>query len=218
MNTYQACKRAGDVTASILLLVATSPIVIITGLLIAIIDGFPIIYSQRRLGVGKQLFTIYKFRTMHEGGETAIAHNYVTTINDARVTWLGGLLRRSSIDELPQLLNVLMGDMSIVGPRPAVHDELGDTSKFNSKLNRRFTLKPGITGYAQVKGRNQLTWDEKIELDNKYIDMVCRNGMATDLTIILRTIIVVLNGLLNAKGIFERLSDSSHGETNAKNH
>ena len=206
MKRYQTWKRLADIVGSILLILATSPVLVIASLLIAIIDGFPIIYRQRRLGIRKRQFTIYKLRTMREGGRTAACNNYVTTIDDARITRLGRILRRSSIDELPQLFNVLMGQMSIVGPRPAVHDELGDVRTFNDKLNRRFEGKPGITGHAQVMGRNELTWEDKIEIDNRYLDLISRNGLATDLNIILKTLLVLANGLFRAKGIFESTS------------
>ena len=119
--------------------------------------------------------------------------------DDPRVTRVGKFLRKYSIDELPQLINILKGDMSLVGPRPPLTYELGDYEEFDEKLKSRFIVKPGLTGYAQINGRNELSWDEKINYDLKYIKDFSKYGVLVDIKIILITIFKVLKG----EGIYE---------------
>jgi lipopolysaccharide/colanic/teichoic acid biosynthesis glycosyltransferase len=114
--------------------------------------------------------------------------------NDPRVTRIGRFLRRKSLDELPQLFNVMGGSMSLVGPRPPVTYELGPWKDYTAQMRKRFEVKPGITGLAQVSGRNELNWDEKIVLDNLYVDRFAKLGFWFDLVILWRTVWVVLEG------------------------
>ena len=147
---------------------------------------------------------MYKFRTMYVESEkkgTGL-FNYE---NDPRVTKTGRILRNTSLDELPQILNIIKGDMSIVGPRPCVTYELGDYNTLNKKYKKRFTVVPGITGLAQVEGRNDNDWEEKVELDNKYIDIFQREGCLLDIKIILKTVVNVFY----KKNIYENKIDEN---------
>jgi lipopolysaccharide/colanic/teichoic acid biosynthesis glycosyltransferase len=112
--------------------------------------------------------------------------------NDSRITKFGNFLRNTSIDELPQLINIIKGDMSFVGPRPPVTYELGDLDKLSSKFESRFKMKPGVTGLAQVSGRNELSWDEKVVYDNRYIELFQKWGILIDIKLILLTIAKVI--------------------------
>ncbi len=158
-----AAKRILDVVAAALLMLVLAPIMAIAAACIAVSMGRPIIYAQRRPGLHEKLFTLYKFRTMtqqrDERGELLPSR--------MRVTRLGRMLRAASLDELPQLFNVIKGEMSMVGPRPLLIDYL---ERYSADQRRRHGVKPGITGYAQVNGRNHLSWDERFELDLWYID------------------------------------------------
>src|SRR5699024_2740190 len=133
-------------------------------LLIKLDDGGPAIFKQQRGGYKQKHFNIYKFRTMVVNAEK-IGLGYKTEKNDPRITKIGRFLRKYSLDELPQLFNVLKGDMSIVGPRPALTVQ---TDKYNEYQLKRLDVKPGITGWAQVNGRNSLSWDERIKWDIEY--------------------------------------------------
>jgi lipopolysaccharide/colanic/teichoic acid biosynthesis glycosyltransferase len=134
-----------------------------------------------------------------------INNAFVKIENDPRVTRVGRFIRKYSIDELPQLINILRGDMSIVGPRPCVVYELGDYATLNRRFKKRFEVTAGLTGYAQVEGRNELPWDEKVDLDNRYIDLYRRWGVALDAWIILKTVI----GVVRHKDIYENKADAS---------
>ena len=136
--------------------------------------------------------------------------------NDPRVTRVGKLLRITSFDELPQLINILKGEMSIVGPRPPVYYELGDYETLNKRYKKRFTVLPGLTGLAQVEGRNSIIWDRKVDYDNYYVDLVNEKGLIVDIKIICKT---VLN-IVKKKDIYEKKnnperSDEQSGEEEA---
>jgi sugar transferase EpsL len=160
------------------LLVILSPILAIVAILVRCRLGPPVFFRQLRIGRDAQPFSILKFRTM--------------TVGDApdadRLTRLGAFLRRTSFDELPELVNVLRGEMSIVGPRPLLPEYL---PLYSPEQARRHEVSPGITGYAQVNGRNILSWDQKLELDVWYVD---HRSFALDLTIIARTVAAVFSG------------------------
>jgi lipopolysaccharide/colanic/teichoic acid biosynthesis glycosyltransferase len=145
------------------------------------------------------VFKMYKFRTMLQGAERT-GTGLFSYDDDPRVTRIGKYLRLTSLDELPQILNVIKGDMSIVGPRPPVTYELGDPSTFSEELKRGFTVKPGITGLAQVSGRNNLDWPQKIRYTNDYIRLYREYGVAIDLIILLRTVAAVFR----MKNVIER--------------
>ena len=157
------------------------PVFIIVSLFIVIDDGLPIIYKQLRVGQNAKGFYIYKFRTMIKNADKVGPLS--TSSNDNRITKIGNFLRKSSLDELPQLFNVLNGTMSLVGYRPDVFRDNVDYSDI------KYTLKPGITGYAQVNGRSSLTSEQKLNWERKYIDDI---SFTTDIKILLKTIEIVV--------------------------
>lgn len=156
-------KRLFDVTMSIIVLILTTPIMLFAALLIWVSYGRPILFAQPRPGLKGKIFTLYKFRTMTESVD-ALGKPLADTV---RITKLGNFLRTTSIDELPELVNVLRGEMSLVGPRPLLVEYL---PRYNIEQARRHEVLPGITGWAQVNGRNALSWDEKFKLDVWYVD------------------------------------------------
>ena len=125
--------------------------------------------------------------------------------NDPRVTKVGAFLRKTSIDELPQLFNIIKGDMSVIGPRPCVTYELGDFDTLNKRYKKRFEMKAGLTGLAQVKGRNDISWDEKVGYDNQYIDDFRKYGILTDIKILFESVIKVFM----KEDIYENKADNS---------
>lgn len=175
-------KRLSDLLLACVALVVLSPVMLVVSVLIAIQLGFPILFRQKRPGYLGQIFTIYKFRTMREDHDDQ--GNLLS--DDQRLTRLGHFLRSTSLDELPELINVLKGEMSIVGPRPLLVQYL---PLYNPEQARRHTVLPGITGWAQVHGRNAITWQEKFNLDVWYVD---HWSVWLDLKIIALTIVKVL--------------------------
>lgn len=157
-------KRGIDIIASALLLIALSPVLLAVALAIRINMGSPVFFRQVRAGLYGRPFTILKFRTM----VNAFDEDGRPLRDEKRLTSLGRFLRSTSLDELPELLNVLRGDMSLVGPRPLLMEYLLD--RYTPEQARRHEVKPGITGWAQVNGRNALTWEEKFKLDVWYVD------------------------------------------------
>lgn len=155
-----------DKIITALLFLATLPLLILLAITIKLNSRGPAFFRQERVGKDKRLFRIYKFRTMVHGMESKGLGLY-TSASDPRITRVGSFLRKWSLDELPQIINVLKGDMSLVGPRPTVKSQV---DKYTERQLRRLEVKPGITGLAQVSGRNNLKWDERIELDIKYIE------------------------------------------------
>lgn len=133
---------------------------------------------------------MYKFRSMIENAEN-MDTGLFSFKNDSRITKVGNFLRNTSIDELPQLFNIIKGDMSIVGPRPCVEYELGDYETLNNKYKKRFQMKAGLTGLAQVKYRNDITWDKKVELDNEYVNLYKSQGILIDIKILFMSIFKV---------------------------
>jgi lipopolysaccharide/colanic/teichoic acid biosynthesis glycosyltransferase len=177
-------KRLFDLSIAIILLVVLSPLFFVIGLLIYIKMGSPILFRQVRPGLKGRPFTIYKFRTMiEEKGKDG------RRLSDSeRLTPLGRWLRKTSIDELPQLLNVVKGDLSFVGPRPLLMEYL---SRYTPEQARRHEVKPGITGWAQINGRNAIDWEERFKLDVWYVD---NHSLWLDMKILLRTFIEVWKG------------------------
>jgi exopolysaccharide biosynthesis polyprenyl glycosylphosphotransferase len=190
-------RRIFDFLGSIFLLAILSPVFLLTTLLTRLDSPGPAIYQQIRCGVNGRKFTLYKFRSMFHGAEerqeTLAAYNLMNgpvfkMRNDPRVTRVGRFLRKTSLDELPQLINVLQGDMNFVGPRPPLPEEV---EKYESWQRRRLSMKPGITGLWQVSGRNQIDFDQWMKLDLEYID---NWSLWLDVKILLKTIPVVLSG------------------------
>ncbi|MBE6771160.1 MAG: sugar transferase [Ruminococcaceae bacterium] len=178
-------KRLFDFTVSLLLILMLLPIFFIIGIVIAIDAGNPVIYKQYRVGKDNKLFYIYKFRTMKNN--TRLAATKDLTEADSVITKSGRILRKTSLDELPQLFNVLKGDMSFVGPRPLIPEE--KEIRLLRKEYGIYTVRPGITGWAQVNGRDMLTDEEKALFDKEYID---KQSIAFDIKIMFKTVLVVL--------------------------
>ncbi|MFY9387377.1 MAG: sugar transferase [Smithellaceae bacterium] len=158
-----ACKRVFDLLLSIPVLILVSPVIIVVTLLVRMRLGSPVFFSQLRPGLHARPFYMLKFRTMTNtrGSDGRLL------LDDKRMTRLGNFLRRTSIDELPEFVNVFKGDMSLVGPRPLLMQYL---DRYTPEQARRHEVKPGITGWAQIHGRNALTWEEKFKLDVWYVD------------------------------------------------
>lgn len=186
-------KRLLDIIGSMAGLIVLSPLLIIIALLIKATSPGPVFFAQDRIGLNGKHFRMLKFRSMVDNAENQGTGLY-SFDGDPRITRVGDVLRRKSLDELPQLFNVLMGPMSLVGPRPPVTYELGPWEDYTLTMRKRFDVKPGITGLAQVSGRNDLDWDDKIVFDNTYVDLYERFGALIDLRILLQTVWVVLTG------------------------
>ncbi|TML28096.1 MAG: sugar transferase [Actinobacteria bacterium] len=184
---YEATKRGLDlVLAGLALLVTGVPILVAMAAIRLETSGHPI-YRQRRVGRGERPFDVYKLRTMVHGAEHMGAGMAVDE-GDPRITRVGTLLRRFSLDELPNLVNVLQGQMSIVGPRPTIPVQV---AQYSERQRGRLAVKPGITGWAQVHGRASLPWSERIELDLWYVE---HRSLRLDLRILARTARLVLGG------------------------
>lgn len=164
-------KRIFDIIVSAFSLVILSPLFLIISICIKIDSKGPIFFKQERLGKNGKVFTIYKFRTMVENAENIGDGLSIKSQGDNRITKFGSFLRKTSLDEIPQLFNVLYGDMSLIGPRPPVtyHPYKG-YSNYPKKFQKRFLVKPGITGYSQITVRNSVPWNERIELDLIYVE------------------------------------------------
>jgi undecaprenyl phosphate N,N'-diacetylbacillosamine 1-phosphate transferase len=184
-------KRVFDVFLSIVGLVLFFPIFIVISCLVKLDSKGPVLFSQLRLGLNKKPYKIYKFRSMVVDAEN-MREGIFNVENDKRITKVGNFLRNTSLDEVPQLINIFKGDMSFVGPRPPVIYELGDLNKLTPEFESRFEMKPGVTGLAQVSGRNELSWDEKVVFDNQYIALFNKWGILIDIKLILLTIVKVI--------------------------
>jgi lipopolysaccharide/colanic/teichoic acid biosynthesis glycosyltransferase len=185
-------KRAFDVVVSLALLIVLAPLLLATALGVRLSSPGPAIFAQTRAGRGGRPFTLYKFRSMHIAPATSIE----TSRHDPRVFRFGRFIREFHIDELPQLWNVLVGDMSLVGPRPTVPEQV---ARYTSRERGRLRVRPGLTGLAQVSGNNELPWERRIEVDLEYVR---RAGLRTDLAILARTVRTVLRreGVYGADG------------------
>ena len=185
--------RALDVLVAGLALAVSSPLLAICALAIKLTSPGPVIYRQRRVGLDGEPFDLLKLRTMVVGAEHTGAGLYIED-RDPRITRVGRVLRRFSLDELPNLFNVLRGELAIVGPRPTVQSQV---DRYTPHQRRRLEARPGITGWAQVNGRTSLSWPERIELDVWYVD---NRSLALDLRILARTarLLVTGHGLYSA--------------------
>jgi lipopolysaccharide/colanic/teichoic acid biosynthesis glycosyltransferase len=157
-------KRFNDVALSLVALLALSPVILLTMLAIVVDSGWPVFFRQVRVGRGGREFGMFKFRSMVKNA--ASTGPYFTETNDTRITRVGRFIRRTSIDELPQIINVLLGDMSLVGPRPDVPEQQALYSA--EDWSRRCSVRPGITGLAQVNGRSEVTWERRLAFDLAY--------------------------------------------------
>ena len=191
-------KRAFDITLSLVVLILLGPGLLLVALAIKLTSRGPVFYLQERIGKDGVPFQFIKFRTMVVGAEK-IGAGILCVKDDPRVTSIGRFLRRFSLDELPQLFNVLRGEMSVIGPRPGLAYQ---ASKYTPEQRRRLTVLPGITGWAQVNGRNALSWDERIRLDVQYVE---RLSLWKDIRILFRTARTVVAGgdMLAAKDYFK---------------
>jgi len=175
-------KRTFDFILSFISIILLMPLFIIIAALILVVSGSPVVYKHKRIGINAVKFEFYKFRTMVAGKSHSSEHDEI------RITSIGKFLRKTSLDELPSLFNVLKGDMSFVGPRPLL---VKYKDRFSSIQNRRHEVRPGISGLAQIKGRNALSWDKKFEYDIYYVDHF---NLLMDLKILFITLFQVLRG------------------------
>ncbi len=180
-------RRVVDIAVSVTMLVLASPVLAAAVVAIRLESPGSAIYRQRRIGRDGRPFEVIKLRTMVTGAEN-IGAGLAIDADDPRITRVGALLRRTSLDELPNLLNVLRGEMSLIGPRPTLP---GQVATYTPRQRGRLAVRPGITGWAQVNGRAALPWSERIDLDLDYIE---RRSLALDLRIVWRTIAIVLGG------------------------
>ena len=179
--------RVLDMVLAAVLLVITAPLLALAALAIRIESRGPVFYRQLRVGLNGEPFELWKLRTMVPGAESMGAGIYVLE-GDPRITRTGRLLRRFSLDELPNLVNVLRGEMSIVGPRPTVQEQV---DRYTERQRRRLEVRPGITGWAQINGRTSLPWPERIELDVWYVE---HRSLRLDLRILARTARMLATG------------------------
>ena len=188
---YQAfAKRISDIVFSALGLLVLSPLFLLIAILVRCTSKGPVIFRQERLGRDAKVFRIYKFRTMADNSEHTGSGVY-SDRNDSRVTKVGRVLRATSLDELPQLWNILRGDMSFIGPRPPLTYHPWTIDRYSEEQLRMFRVRPGITGWAQVHGRRELEWNERLRLNVWYADHV---SFALDLKIVFLTVGVMLSG------------------------
>ncbi len=171
-------KRILDFVLSLVALIVLSPVLLIVAILVRVKLGSPVIFKQQRPGKNEKIFTLYKFRTMTDKKD----ENGNLLPDSERLTKFGKLLRSTSLDELPELVNILKGDMAIVGPRPLLVKYL---DRYSEHQRRRHDVRPGLTGLAQVSGRNAISWEEKFDRDIEYIENITFMG---DLQIVLKTI------------------------------
>ena len=194
-------RRAFDVLASSAGLLLSAPLMLAAMAAVRIETPGPVFYRQRRVGLNGETFEMLKLRTMVDGAEHVGAGLRIDE-GDARITRVGTLLRRTSLDELPNLLNVVRGEMSVIGPRPTIPSQV---ERYTERQRRRLCVKPGITGWAQVNGRAALPWSERIELDLHYVE---HRSLALDLRILARTPGLVFRG----SGVYKGESGGWEGE------
>jgi lipopolysaccharide/colanic/teichoic acid biosynthesis glycosyltransferase len=194
-------RRAVDIAVSSLALALSSPLLLAAMIAVRLESRGPALYSQRRAGRDGRPFEVLKLRTMVDGAEH-IGAGLAVNADDPRVTRVGAFLRRTSLDELPNLVNVLRGEMSLIGPRPTLPVQV---AQYTERQRGRLAIKPGITGWAQVNGRASLPWAERIELDLYYIE---HRSLGLDLRILARTLAMVLGG----SGLYKGQAGGWEGE------
>lgn len=188
MKKYLVIKRILDFIFAVTLLIIIAPILFIIAAAIKLETKGPIFFKQDRLGLNGKIFKIYKFRSMVINAEKNGTGVY-SYKGDPRVTKIGEFIRKTSIDELPQLINIIKGEMSIIGPRPPLTYHPWKLEAYTEEQRKRFIIRPGVTGLAQINGRKELSWPERIVLDVQYIDSI---SILLDAKIFLKTIVKVL--------------------------
>lgn len=183
MKIYPSFKRTFDVCSAVAATVLLSPVLLATAIVIKIDSKGPVIFKQQRLGLGGKPFWIYKFRSMTVGAEKQGTGVY-SFKGDARITKVGKIIRATSIDELPQLWNIIKGDMALIGPRPALTYHPWPYEQYTEHQKHMFDVRPGITGWAQVNGRKEVPWPERIELNIEYVNKM---SLAMDVKIFFLT-------------------------------
>jgi lipopolysaccharide/colanic/teichoic acid biosynthesis glycosyltransferase len=194
-------RRAVDIAVSCVALVLSAPLLALAVVAVRLETPGPALYRQRRAGLRGREFDVLKLRTMVDGAES-IGAGLAVNSDDPRITRVGALLRRTSLDELPNLVNVVRGEMSLIGPRPTLPVQV---EQYTERQRGRLSVKPGITGWAQVNGRASLPWSERIELDLYYIE---HRSLALDLRILARTVAMVLGG----SGLYKGQAGGWEGE------
>ena len=185
--------RLADLALAGLGLLVSSPVLAAAALAVKLEDGGPVVFRQTRVGKDGADFELLKLRTMVEGAERTGA-GYAVDRGDARITRVGRVLRRTSLDELPQLWNVVRGEMSVIGPRPTLRYQV---ERYTERQRRRLAVRPGLTGWAQIHGRATLPWDDRIELDVWYVE---NRSPRVDLAILLRTPLALFAGTYRGPG------------------
>ena len=203
-------KRIFDIVSAGALALVLTPLWIVVAIAIKLDSKGPVFFKQNRRTKDGRVFKMLKFRSMVVNAEQMAAglFNYE---NDPRVTKVGRFLRDTSIDELPQLFNIIKGDMSVVGPRPCVEYELGDFDTLNKRYKKRFQVKAGLTGLAQTMGRNDNSWDNKVTYDNQYVDASKKIGVLIDIKILWNSVIKVSK----KENIYENKADESMTDAEA---
>jgi len=183
---YKKIKRLLDIILSLIGIIILLPLLLIVAIAIKLESKGPIIFRQERLGLNGKVFKLYKFRSMCVGAEKSGVYE---TKGDVRVTKIGKFIRKTSIDEFPQFLNIIKGDMSIIGPRPTLTYHPWPYEEYTEEQKKRFNFRPGVTGWAQINGRKDVRWDKRIEYDVDYVENL---SFGFDVKIFFGTIIKVM--------------------------
>ena len=210
---YKHVKRVFDIFAATIAAVILSPIRVVTAIAIKLDSPGPVIFKQDRLGLGGKVFRIYKFRSMCQGAEHTGSGVY-SGANDMRVTRVGKIIRATSIDELPQLFNIIKGDMSFIGPRPPLTYHPWDISEYTEEQFRMFSVRPGISGWAQVHGRKEVEWHERIRLNVWYVDHM---SLLLDIKILFMTFIKVIKNDDNVNSSITLINDNEEEKETVEN-
>ena len=192
MKTYFFARKVIDTIIALIAMVVVSPVLLIVALAIKMDSKGPVIFKQKRIGLNGKPYDIYKFRSMVTNAQN-IGTGVYSFEGDPRITKVGAFIRKTSIDELPQLWNIIKGDMAFIGPRSPVVGHFPEWDSLNDAYKRRFTVLPGISGLAQCVGRNEFTWDEKVKWDNIYIDKVSKYFILYDIKMWVMTVIRVFS-------------------------
>lgn len=185
---YLGFKRLFDILFSLFLIVLFSPLLLVLAIAVKVDSKGPVLFIQERIGKNKKVFKILKFRTMIDKAES-VGLGIYTFESDNRITRMGRFLRKTSLDEIPQLFNIFIGDMSFLGPRPPVTYYPYNIEDYPEDINQRFNVRPGISGYAQVNGRAELKWEQKFVFDKYYVEHI---GFVLDTKIFFKTILKVV--------------------------